>query len=146
MGRHKKTEKVPLFPVELIDGIRCAIVGGRLYKVNNGEFFPVERQNPVNKWVISAWYNSPWIKEDGRYTAVGLHIKGNPYGLDDDFLEKDGRIRILEKIETEDDIRKYFRAHPIYGIAFCREDGKVERIVHRTQYGFRWPEKERSDE
>lgn len=144
MGRPRKVKTEPLFPVELVDGIKCAIVGGRLYFVDNGEFTPVDRGDPANKWVASAWYNSPWITEDGRYTAVGAHINGNPYGLDEDFLERDGRIRILEKLDTDDAIREYFRAHSIFGIAFCREDGTVERIVHRTQYGFRWPEKERS--
>lgn len=140
-GRPRKV-KEPLFAVELVDGIRVAIVCGRLYKIVGDEFVPVDRTDFANKWIVSAWYNSPWVKEDGRYTAVGAHIKGNPYGLDDDFLEKDGRIRITDRLDTEDDIRGYFRAHSIYGIVFLTESGKVERIVYRTQYGLRWPTKE----
>lgn len=141
-GRIEKSDE-PLFAVELIDGIKVAIVGGRLYRVEHGKFTPVDKSNPANKWIVNAWYNTPWAKEDGRYTVVGEHIKGNPYGLDDEFLEKDGRIKIFDKLETKDDIVKYFRTHPAYGIVFFLENGKVDRVVYRTQYGFKWPCRER---
>lgn len=141
MGRPKKV-KEPLFAVELIDGIKVAIVDGRLYKVDEGKFTPVSKTDPAHKWIVSAWYNSPWVTEDGRYTAVGAHIKGNPYGLDDDFLERDGRIKIFEPLDTEGEIRDYFHTHPVYGIVFLKENGKVVKIVRRQQFGFLWPYRE----
>lgn len=142
-GRPKKvTLRESLIAVEYIDGIKVAIRNGRLCKVNGGKWKEIDRNDPVNKWVVAAWYNTPWAIEDGRYTAVGAHIKGNPYGLDEDFLERDGRIRIFDKLDTEDDIKEYFRTHPVYGIVFIKKDGKVDRIICRTQYGCRWPVRE----
>jgi hypothetical protein len=66
--------------------------------------------------------------------------------LDEDFLERDGRIWIFDKLDTEDDIREYFHAHPVYGIVFFAPDGKVDRVVCRTQYGCKWPVKESEDD
>jgi hypothetical protein len=141
----KREHKTP-HPVEYIDGVKVMIRGGKLFCRKGTEWAEIDRADPAHKWVVAAWYNSPWVTEDGRYTAVGAHIKGNPYGLDEDFLERDGRIRIFDKLDTEDDVREYFHAHPVYGIVFFAPDGKVDRVVCRTQYGCKWPVKESEDD
>lgn len=132
-------------PVELIDGIGVEIRGGKLYRDKGGELVEVDRTDPANKWIVAAWYNTHWAKEDGKYTVVGDHVNGNPYGLDDVFLERNGRIKINEPLKTDDDIREYFRTHPIYGIVFFKWDKRVKKIAYRTQYGFRWPPHGRDD-
>ena len=90
---------------ELIDGEKCAIKDGKLMVAGkDGEWTPANKENPAHKWFWVAFVNTHWAKEDGIYYAVGVHFSGNPYELDEDFLEKQGRIQILYPIETEDEI------------------------------------------
>lgn len=126
---------------ELIDGGKCAIRDGRLWipGAEGKEWTPADHDNPAHKWYWAAFVNSHWVKEDGIYYAVGPHFNGNPYGLDEDFLEKQGRIKILAPLVTETGIEEYLRENPIYGIVFCGKSGRIVRIVRRTQYGLRWP-------
>jgi hypothetical protein len=84
--------------------------------------------------------NTPWVNEDGTYEAVGLHFQRNPYKLDDDFLERHGRIRIKDCPRDFDGIREYLRTHNIEGIVFHRGNGEMCKI-RRKDFGFKWPVK-----
>ena len=139
MGRAKKKKH----PVEMIDGVRCWIMDGKLMIAGkDGKPIPADKDDPAHTWFWAAFVNSHWVKEDGTYYAVGPHFCGNPYHLDEDFLEKQGRIRISAPLETEEDIRAYFRDNASFGIVFYDEDGRSQGVIRREQYGFRWPVKE----
>lgn len=150
---------------EKIDGACCAIWGGRLYKrfdwkpgrkLPDGAIpcqkeadpvtghFPhwviVEPGNPSDKWFWNAYVNTTWAFKDGTYEAVGPHFQGNPYGLDDDFLEKHGRIVIFDCPRDFDGIKEYLRTHEIEGIVFNRGTGEMCKIK-RSDFGFEWPVK-----
>lgn len=107
----------------------------------------VDEKSKGDKWFVHAWVNTPWIgKLDdpetwGTYEAVGLHFQGNPYGLDADFLERHGRIKIKDCPRDFDGIREYLRTHAIEGIVFWR-DGEPQCKIKRTDFGFPWPIKE----
>lgn len=134
-----------MHPVELIDGVRCWIRDGKLMAVGRGRGgkpILADKDIPSHKWLWAAFVNSPWITEDGTYYAVGPHFNGNPYGLDEDFLEKQGRIKINVPLDTEEDIRAYFRDSQSYGIVFYDDDGRAQGIIRRQQYGFAWPIKD----
>ena len=153
---------------EKVDGSCCAIIGGVFYRrcdakagrrVPDGGipcqrspdpatghwpyWVPVKeypRAGGPDKWLVRAYNNSVWNREDGTYEAVGLHFQANPYGLDDDFLERHGRIRIEDCPRDFDGIREYLRTHEIEGIVWRREDGKMCKIKRRD-FGFPWPVK-----
>ena len=142
MGRAKKKK----YPVEMIDGARCWIRDGKLMVAGkDGIPTPADKDDPAHKWFWAAFVNSHWVKEDGIYYAVGTHFNGNPYGLDEDFLERQGRIRIFDKLDTEEEIEEYLRKNPVYGIVFCGKNGRIVRIVKRTQYGLKWNERKNED-
>ena len=67
-----------------------------------------------------------------------MHFQNNPYGLDDDFLELHGRIKINDCPRTFDGIREWLRVHEVEGIVFKNEDGAMCKIKRRD-FGFRWP-------
>jgi len=77
-------------------------------------------------------------RTDGTYEAVGLHFQGNPYGLDEDFLERHGRIKIKDCPRTFDGIREWLRVHPVEGIVFWL-DGEPKCKIKRSDFGFKWP-------
>ena len=95
------------------------------------------------KWFVNAWNNTPWIGElkdgsaDGTYEAVGLHFQNNPYGLDDDFLERHGRIKIKDFPRDFDGMREYLRTHDIEGVVFWK-DGEPRCKIRKKDFGFRW--------
>ena len=151
---------------ERVDGSACAIINGELYKrydAKQGKEPPdgaipcQEKPDPYtghwphwvkvdpaskgDKWFIRAYENTPWCREGGTYEAVGVHFQGNPYGLDADFLEKHGRIKIKDCPRTFDGIREYLRAHSIEGIVFWK-DGEPRCKIKRTDFGFPWPIRE----
>ena len=107
----------------------------------------IDTRVAADKWFVQAWVNTPWIGEmsdgsaDGTYEAVGLHFQGNPYGLDADFLEKHGRIKIPDFPRTFDGMKEYFRTHFIEGVVFHRGNGEMCKIK-RSDFGFRWPVEE----
>ena len=101
----------------------------------------VDPASKGDKWFIRAYENTPWCREDGTYEAVGVHFQGNPYGLDADFLEKHGRIKIKDCPRTFDGIREYLRAHFIEGIVWWK-DGEPRCKIKRTDFGFPWPIRE----
>lgn len=149
---------------EKVDGAACAIINGVLYKRYDAKgkeppkgaipcqdapdpytgHFPhwvkVDTRIAADKWFVQAWMNTPWLYEDGTYEAVGLHFQGNPYGLDADFLEKHGRIKIKDFPRTFDGMREYFRTHYIEGVVFWK-DGEPQCKIKRTDFGFKWGEK-----
>lgn len=156
---------------EKVDGVPCAIIKGRLWKriitcsrkcleePPNGipcQQFPDKKtgqmpwwvpvtDTPENKWLIEAYLNTPWNREDGTYEAVGLHFNKNPYGLDADFLEAHGRIRVPDFPRDFDGMREYFRTHEIEGIVFWN-GGEPRCKVKRIEFGFDWGTKKRLEE
>lgn len=156
-GKGEATEKV--------DGAACAIIDGVFYKrydanVKRGRRPPVgaipcqpdadpvtghwpfwvavNRENRADAWFVRAFDNSPWYREDGTYEAVGKHFQSNPYGLDDDFLEKHGRIKLRDCPRDYGGIKEYLRAHEIEGVVFWK-DGKPLCKIRRKDFGFEWP-------
>lgn len=148
---------------EKVDGACCAIIGGKFYKrfdakegrkIPDGaipcmpmrdpytghwpHWLPVDFERGCDKWLVAAYKNSPWITEDGTYEAVGPHFQNNPYGLDEDCLEKHGRIVIHDCPRTFEGIREYLRTHEIEGIVFWK-DGKPMCKIKRSDFGFKWP-------
>ena len=103
----------------------------------------VDGAKSSDRWFMRAWANTPWIGEMqdpdtwGTYEAVGLHFQGNPYGLDDDFLERHGRIKVKDFPRDFDGMREYFRTHPIEGIVFWK-DNIPQCKIKRSDFGFKW--------
>lgn len=151
---------------EKVDGACCAIINGRLWKrfdakpgrkIPQGAIPCITHADPItghwphwvkvdpaskgDKWFIRAYENTPWCREDGTYEAVGVHFQNNPYGLDDDFLERHGRIKIKDCPRTLDGIREWLRAHEVEGIVWWK-DGEPQCKIKRTDFGFPWPIKE----
>jgi len=151
---------------EKVDGACCAIIDGRLWKrfdAKPGRKIPpgaipcithadpitghwphwvmVDAKSKGDKWFVEAWVNTPWATEDGTYEAVGVHFQSNPYGLDADFLERHGRIKINDCPRDFDGIREYLRTHDIEGIVWWK-DGEPRCKIKRTDFGFPWPIKE----
>lgn len=149
---------------EKVDGSCCAIIDGRFYRrydAKRGQkripdgaipcqpkpdpvtghwphWVPVDSYRKEDKWYVQAYMNTPWAVDDWTYEAVGPHFQSNPYGLDEDFLERHGRIRIPDCPRTFNGIREYLRAHEIEGIVFWR-DGKPGCKIKRSDFGFVWP-------
>lgn len=150
---------------EMVDGARCAVINGRIYRLLNVKprknarmrigaipcqpepdpetgvwphWIPVNPKNPEDKWVAAAWLNTVWVDKDGEYEAVGPHFRGNPYGLDEDFLEPCGRIKIHDCPRDYEGIKEYLRTHQIEGIVFWR-DGEPVCKIKRRDFGFDWP-------
>ena len=104
----------------------------------------VDTRTAADKWFVQAWANTPWIGEmsdprtEGTYEAVGLHFQSNPYGLDADFLERHGRIKVKDFPRTFDGMKEYFRTHAIEGVVFWK-DGEPKCKIKRSDFGFRWP-------
>lgn len=150
---------------EKVDGVCCAIINGRLHKRMNRKIaealgLPIADPDPMKKrwdvwvevdqtgledrWLMRAYRNTPWCREDGTYEAVGLHFKGNPYGLDDDFLEKHGRIKHYPE-RTFEGIREYLRTHEIEGLVFWRGE-EVGCQICREDFNFEWPVTQRGQD
>lgn len=151
---------------EKVDGSCCAIIDGRFYKRFDAKkgrripkvaipcqaaadpvtghwphWVPVDALLPEDKWFSAAIYNTRWWEDvDGTYEAVGPHFQGNPYGLDEDFLEKHGRIKLPDCPRDYDGIKEYLRTHEIEGVVFHRGNGEMCKIK-RTDFGFKWPVK-----
>lgn len=103
---------------------------------------PVDIDAPSNRWLAVAIANTPWIGDaDGTFELVGKHIQANPYGLDADFLERHGRIKIHDLERSFIGIRKYLCTHEIEGIVFWK-DGEPRCKIKRSDFGFPWPVRE----
>lgn len=148
---------------EKVDGACCAIIKGEFYRRFDAKegrripkdaipcqpnrdpitghwphWVPVDGKQRSDKHFWRAYENTPWIWEDGTYEAVGPHFQRNPYGLDEDVLERHGRIKIHNLPRTYDGIREYLRMHNIEGIVFWK-DGEPMCKIKRTDFGFKWP-------
>lgn len=150
---------------EKVDGAACAIINGELYRrydanPKKGRKAPVEgipcqdAPDPVSGhwpfWVkvmeglksdqyfTRAFLNTPWCREDGTYEAVGKHFQGNPYELDDDFLEKHGRIVLKDCPRDYWGLMQYLEDHEIEGVVFHRGNGEMCKIK-RSDFGIIWP-------
>lgn len=146
---------------EKVDGSACAIINGRFYKRFDAKpgrrvppnAIPCQEADPITKhwphwvpvtgrygetWLLEAYKHSPWNREDGTYEAVGPHFQGNPYGLDEDFLERHGRIKLPDCPRDFAGIRDYLRTHEIEGIVFWK-DGLPGCKIKRTDFGLDWP-------
>ena len=149
-------------PTEKVDGSACAIIDGKLWKrydAKNGKVAPagaipcqtapdpvtghwphwvrVDEKSRADRWYWAAYVNSPWCTEDGTYEAVGVHFQGNPYGLDDDFLERHGRIKVKDFPRNFEGMREYLRTHEIEGVVFWK-DGEPKCKIKRSDFGFPW--------
>jgi len=155
---------------EKVDGSCCAIIGGELFKrfdYKSGRRKPnvmlipcqpdpdpitghwphwakVDPNKPEDKWYVMAYAHTPWCRKDGTYEAVGPHFLTNPYGLDEDFLEEHGRIKIYDCPRDYDGLERYLRAHAIEGIVFHRGNGQMCKIK-RSDFGFEWPVRSEDD-
>ena len=149
---------------EKVDGACCAVIGGVLHKrfdakpgrtIPDGalpcqpapdpitghwpHWVPVDPLNKADKWFIRALRDSPWCVDDGTYEAVGPHFQGNPYGLDDDFLERHGRRKLEDCPRSFEGIREYLRAHEnMEGVVWHRGNGEMCKMK-RTDFGMKWP-------
>lgn len=157
-------------PTEKVDGSCCAIIGGKFYKrydAKRGKVPPAgaipcqEAPDPVtghwphwvavnpnnsgDKWYWNAYVNTPWVTEDGTYEAVGPHFQNNPYGLDDDYLEKHGRIKLWNVPRDFEGLRAYLMVNEIEGIVWHRGNGEMCKLK-RTDFGYKWPVKREEDE
>lgn len=157
-GKGEATEKV--------DGSACAIINGELYKrydAKHGKKPPdgaipcqekpdpytghwphwvkVDAKSKGDRWFVAAYENTPWNREDGTYEAVGLHFQNNPYGLDADFLERHGRIKVKDFPRTFDGMREWLRVNAVEGVVFWK-DGKPQCKIRRRDFAFPWPIKE----
>lgn len=151
---------------EKVDGAACAIINGELYKrydAKHGKKPPdgaipcqekpdpytghwphwvkVDAKSKGDRWFVAAYENTPWNREDGTYEAVGLHFQNNPYGLDADFLERHGRIKVKDFPRTFDGMREWLRVNNVEGIVFWK-DGKPQCKIRRKDFEFPWPVKE----
>ena len=150
---------------EKVDGAACAVINGRLWKrydAKKGKTPPadaiaccpspdpvtghwphwvlVDAHNRADRWFVRAYINTPWIEDwdDWTFEAVGVHFQGNPYGLDDDFLEPHGRIKIKDCPRSFEGIREWLRVHEVEGIVFW-EGGEPRCKIKRSDFGFPWP-------
>ena len=151
---------------EKVDGAACAVIDGVLYRRYDAKvgqrrvpegaipcqptpdpttghwphWVAVDSSRAQDKWFVAAAENTPWAVEEGTYEAVGPHFQTNPYGLDADFLEKHGRIKIRDCPRDFIGIREYLRTNEIEGIVFWK-DGEPKCKIKRTDFGFEWPVK-----
>lgn len=148
--------------VEKIDGELCAIINDKFYRkmrtkragsmrpgsirIKDADeidgtlsyWIPVSSAYPEDKWFMAAYLNTPWANKNEEYVAVGPHFRGNPYGLDEDFLDSPYRIRIREPLRTFDDIAEWLSTHEAKGIVFINHLGE-KCCVERKDFGLQWP-------
>ena len=152
---------------EKVDGAACAIINGAFYRrydanPKKGRGAPLDgipcttEADPTTGhwpfWVrvipsipsdahfAHAFDSTPWCRADGTYEAVGLHFQNNPYGLDDDFLERHGRIKLYDVPRTYDGIAEWLFEHEVEGIVFW-QNGEPGCKIKRTDFGLEWPVK-----
>lgn len=157
---------------EKVDGAACAIIDGEFWKrydLRPGRdrpltdmipcqpepdpvsghwphWIPVAEDRRADCWFVRAYLNTPWVHgKDGTYEAVGPHFQKNPYGLDDDYLEPHGRIKIKDCPRTYKGIKEWLRTHEVEGIVFWK-DGKPQCKIKRTDFGYEWPVKREEED
>lgn len=145
------------------DGSCCAIINGELYKrydAKKGKKPPAgaipccdpdpvtghwphwvkcNRNNPSDRWFLTAYDVSPLSRMDGTYEAIGPHFQGNPYQLSTDLLYPHG-ADICEVNRSFEGIRAYLESHNIEGIVFWL-DNEPKCKIKRSDFGLSWPMK-----
>lgn len=102
-------------------------------------YVKVDPNNSSDKWHVKAKEKYDTLI-DGTYELIGVHFSGNPYHLDDDYLEKHG-LRVINDITLSyDGIKQYLENHYIEGIVFYRNNGDMCKIK-RIDFGFNWNNK-----
>lgn len=143
------------------DGICCAIIDGEFYRRYDAKkgkkppygaipcceadpitghhphWIKVSADNPNDKWLMKAYNEYVFNKEDGTYEAVGPHFQTNPYELDHDILIPHGLITI-DVPRSFDGIKQYLCDNHMEGIVFWK-DGEPRCKIKRTDFGFKWP-------
>ena len=95
-----------------------------------------DRNKPDDKYHFIAFDKKDNWK-DGTYELIGSHEQGNPYGLEDDILEKHGE-RILANVPRNyEGLKQYLKNTYIEGIVFYRGNGEICKIK-RSDFGFVW--------
>lgn len=124
----KRGKKVP-------DGaIECcaadAITGHHPYWVK------VDVKKPDDRWYIQAYLNTANVLRNGTYEAIGVHFRGNPYGLDKDILVPHG-IQVVIVPRTFEGIKQYLMDNYIEGLVFWL-DGEPRCKIKRSDFGLEW--------
>jgi len=109
----------------------------------------VDENNPSDNWFVEALEYSEALDgdfklPDGTYEAVGKHFNGNPYGIQEDLLIRHGEQVIDYLDRSFEGIREYLNNHLIEGIVFWK-DGEPQCKIKRSDFGFKWPVKNRGD-
>lgn len=151
-----------------VDGACCAVIDGAFYKrydAKKGKKPPanaipccdpdpvtghwphwveVDPSNPSDRWFVKAkdcWESqSDMSLPNGTYEAVGPHFNGNPYGLDNDILERHGEDEVVVKRDF-DSIKLWLNNHKQEGLVFWLNGEPVCKIK-RTDFGLKWPVKD----
>lgn len=150
---------------EMIDGESCAIIDGVFYRKANTGYWKAELPEgsiPIRtKWnesvkfywipispgvkkdlkFLDALENTPWISpaQDCLYEAVGKDFKTNPYGLDANYLEVAGRIKIKDLTLSYTGIYEWLKEHEgVEGIVWWK-DGSPMCKIRRKDFGLVYP-------
>ena len=112
-------------------------------------YFFVALENFKNR-IEEEYFFRVYCRDDitRTFEAIGPHWQSNPYNLPDDTLLPHGE-EIIPWGELSDEdgevsfnsIREYLSSHVIEGIVFWK-DGKPNCKIKRSDFGFKWPEKE----
>lgn len=145
------------------DGSCCMICDGRLYKrydAKKGKKPPegaipccepdpitghwphwveVKPFDPADKWFMEAFENYG-LALNGTFEAVGPHFQGNPYDLKYDILIHHGD-NIVDVERSFEGIKQWLFSHNEEGIVFWK-DGEPKCKIKRSDFGFKWPNKE----
>ena len=143
-----------------IDGSCCAIIHGELYRrydAKKGKMPPagaipccepdpitghwphwvkVDPNNPADKWYYKARMNTLDLY-DATYEAIGPHFQSNPYGLNEDVLERHG-IRCEDVERTFEGVKAWLETHNEEGLVFWYQ-GEAVCKIKRSDFGLPWP-------
>ena len=101
-----------------------------------------DRENPEDRWFINARDNfakaNGWTNliPDGTYEAVGLHFRGNPYGLESDTLLKHG-LQCIDVARTFEGVKEWLEENDEEGLVFWL-NGEPMCKIKRTDFGLKW--------
>ena len=102
-----------------------------------------DENNPSDKYHIKAFEkfkteHKSWF--NGTYELIGKHFQGNPYGLENDVLERHGERILPVTPRSYEHIKEYLETHNIEGIVYYRGNGEMCKIK-RSDFGFEWNKK-----
>lgn len=146
-------------PTVKMDGTNVKVENGQLFKrqkpkerdYDNAAYVLCDRANPSDRWAWEAFEASSAFDVgpvmtppvDGIYELVGPKIQGNPQEHVAHTL-----IRVVPFIQrlivadeperTFNGLRNYLEAHPIEGLVFHHQDGRMAKIKRRD-FSLKWP-------